>query len=1042
MSDFRKQKIQLVLDTVNLALEKQGPSRLFLVDNDLGPEEVVRHLQPSWVCGRWKLETPWHPPYEPFMGTLKCWFRHLGEEERRRLLKTVYPLHRQTLVSYLLDQKFRAREPLLNDEFDYENFKWRQALGTLFLKSQEGRGSQPRLYILENANYLMPSSYELLKTIAADPRATSIFLLFYEPNFPGLQGFSVIESLIGEIDHRSPGFALEVISSEQEERPPWLFDEPKLEERLSLIRLQRVLASWEDIIITAKPLVENDLEGEEDARRRALLNEIFLTYSDVLNKKGDYRKAYLYARRVLQGVRESQESEYVVIAQIQMATAELLANSRDSATYYTQMAMKLAQNLGNTRLELLAKLILFHVRTGVSDLALYEDLIQQLKRMRWRNWSALIRSFGGYNAAIIRSHPEHKEKAFSLVQEGVALARSLKNEFRLAACYQALGVLQSITGDIDQARGYYRKSLAIKKRLGDPHQLAKILNSLGYLELLQGNFALSFRYFREAFQALSRTRVYIEICGTLYNLGKVYLLLNVYGEAIRCFEGMLKIMDKLEIQNLAFQPRMTILSLIGIAAYQEGARISAWNALQKIHRLPNYQDQSQTNPLYWLLLILLQSPKLLSLEYIRQFREHAHNEGYPFLLYGLMAIGDHVATEQPDLAYELWKEGLDLCQNKQMIDLFMHQFRRRLEGVNGTGETPLKLPKIPFDVGPILVMVGEEQNLNSLERKIHEIDFISQFQNLVIVHEKRQHLIENSHLLLSLHFAHDAAIIALKPQEIYTSQIDLQDQGPLLWSLVEQEDRNQLSNWAKLRGYLAVEMVRVATKQEKHLALVLFSQREHFQLTADDRKILTVFLGQFDAAMELIAAREALVLAAKTDKLTGLYNRLELERILFNEYSRQRRYAHVGEGAFSLMFLDMDNFKFCNDNYGHHIGDLVLVEFAQLLRRAVREVDSIGRLGGDEFVILLPETNRHQAAVVAQRVFDMLEDRQGFVPKIEEAIGKPLDLRTHKPISCSIGIVEVSPEDQRSIQEHLSLADRALYEAKRLGKNRYVIGDS
>ncbi len=1039
MSDFRKQKVQLVIDSLSLALRQGGSSRLFLIDNDIGWQDIQRQLDPRQVAGHWKMATPWHAPYEPFLGSVKHWYLGLGEGQRRQQLRRLYPLHREIFRAFISDDKVRRHEPLVNDEFEYENLKWRQGLSSLFLESQNTEENRPRLYILENANYLMPSSYQLLKTIAAQQGTTNVFLLFYEPNYPGLKGFSVVESLIGESDYRSPGFALEVISNEEGEGTPWLFDEPDLGERLSLIRLQRALMAWDDILLTAQSSIDTDLESEEDSQRRGMLNEILLSYADVLNKKGDYRKAYLYAGRVLQGVRESQESDYVVLAQIQMAIAELLANSRDSAAYFTQMALKLAQNLGNTRLELLAELILFHIKTGVSDLPLYFDLVEKLRKARWRNWAALIRSFGGYNAAIIRNTPENGAKAFELVREGIALARSLRNELRLSSCYQAMGVMHSIVGDVEQARFYYRKSLGLKRKLRDPHQLAKILNSLGYLELLQGNFALSFRYFTEALQALSRTRVYVEICGTLYNIGKVYLLLGYYSQAILYFEGMLKIMDKLEIQNLAFQPRITILSLIGIAAFHEGARITAWNALQRIHRLPDYPDQVPANSMYWLLLILLQSPRLVPEDYVNKFRDHSHGEGYPFLLYGLMVIGDHLVSEQADRAQELWQEGLKLCQKERMIEWFEQSFRSRL-GVASVTVAPIRLKKIDFDVGPVLEMVAEERNLNALERKIHEIDFISQFQNLVIVHEKRQHLVENSHLLLSLHFAHDAAVIALKPEEYYADQLDLGGEWPRVWAAIEKEDTKELVHWGESRGFVAVEPVVVTNKAEKRLALVLFSRRAHFQLNPDDRKILTVFLGQFDSAMELIAAREALVLAAKTDKLTGLYNRLEFERILLNEYSRQRRYSSAGEGAFSLMYLDMDNFKFCNDTYGHHIGDLVLVEFSQLLRRAVREVDSIGRLGGDEFVILLPETDKHRATVVAERILRMLEERRRFIPEIEKELGHPLDLRRHQPISCSIGIVEVNPEDRRGIQEHLSLADKALYAAKRLGKNRFVVG--
>lgn len=1041
MSEFRAQKIRLIVDSIRYAYQQGEGSRLYLIDNDVRWSDLSPFLSDLPLARQWSLLSPWHLPYEPFLETVREWYLGLEPRRRRALARTLYPLHREILQAYLEGRILQRHEPVVNEEFEYETERWRRELSSLFLESLRDTGRASGLFVLENATYLMPSSYELLKEIARTTQGVSVFLLFYDPGYPGLKGFSVLENLIQESERREFNLALEVIPADTVEEIPWSVEEPPLERRLDLIRAQRALAAWEDILLTARSAAECDLESVEDLHRRSLLNEIVLSYVDVLNKKGEYRKAYLYANQVLKGVRDSQEGDFVVLAQIQLAVAEFRANALDSAYYYAQMALKLAQNLGNLRFQLLAELMIFHIRTGFNDIELFFDLAQKLHKARWRNWSALIRSFGGYLATILRSGTREPKQVFALAEEGIRLARGLRNELRLSTVYHAYGVLGSLTGDVELARRNFRKSLAIKRRLGDPHQLAKILNSIGYLELLQGNFGQSHRYFVEALTEVSRTRVYVEICGTLYNLGKVSLLLFRNRDAALYFGDMLRIMDKLNIQNLAFQPRVTILSLLGIASYHEGARVNAWNALQKIQRLPNYQDQAQKNAMYWLLVILLQNPDRIGPELVNRVLENAATEGYPFILYGYLCVGDHLAQHYPLQAREYWERGLALCRSERHIDWFAAHFRRRLDAGGPAVLPAITLRKVDFRVQSVLEMVDEEKNLNALERKIHEIDFISQFQNLVIVNEKRQHLVENSHLLLSLHFAHDAAVISLKPNEYYPHELELGEDWESLAAWIRLESRAGLTEWAVARGYRNVELVRVKTREDRLLALVMFSRRQHFELTADDRKILAIFLGQFDAAMELIATREALVKAAKTDKLTGLLNRLEFDRIVQNEYSRLRRYAQYEKGTFALMFLDMDNFKTCNDTFGHDIGDLVLVEFARLLRSAVREVDSVGRLGGDEFIILLPQTTKHEATVVAHRILTQLAERRSFVPEIESALGTPIDLPEHRRISCSIGIAEVGLETGTSLQEALRKADQALYAAKRAGKNRYAVAD-
>lgn len=1039
MSEFKHQKLKLLVDSINHALRQHGVSRLFLVDNDFSWEALQPFIQGARLLGRWKLESPWQYPYEPFLSHIRCWYAGLDERQKRRWLHQVYPLHRAVLDNYLRGRITNTREPLVNEEYEYEQRRWHEELERLFFASLGAVQDEPLVFVIENANYLLPSGYALLKRISQHPANPKVFLLFYEPGFPGLEGFSMVESLVQESERRSFRMEVEIVPS-LDESPEFLQPSlPDFATMAPIVRAGRVLAAAQDVLLLAKPYASLDLEEERELSERMLLNEIVLTYADSLNKVGDYRQAYLAANKVLKSVRDFQEGEIVVLAQLELGIAELRANAVDTAYYYAQMAYKLAQNLGNLRFELLAEMLMFHLRTAVNDTDLFLRVERRLREVGWENWSALIRSFGGYLAALYRKGVKTADEVMALIQEGIRLSSKLKNEMRLSTCFHAAGVFASLVGRIEEARRYYHKSLKIKRKLNNAHQLAKLLNSLGYLELLEGDFSSSQRYFAEALSTLRRTKVYVEVCGTLYNLGKVMLLLFRYREAGNYFEDMVRIMDRLGLQNLAFQPRVTILSLIGIASYQEGARINSWNALQKIQRLPSYQEQAKNNPYYWLLVLLLQSPERATEENINRILQNEQQEGRPFAVFFRIVIGDHLFPVRPALALRLWEEARKICEGSPGFTWLAAQLASRL-GRGPVEIPPVRLRQVDFQVEEVLQDVDEEHNLNALERKIHEIDFISQFQNLVIINEKRQHLVENSHVLLSLHFAHDAAVIYLSRKEWYPYEIEVDlKEGEELYGLVVAEATEELKRRSASRGYPSVEVVRQRSRQEKVLCLLLFSKRSNFELTPDDRKVLQIFLGQFDAAMELIQTREALVLAAKTDKLTGLLNRLELERVLQAEYSRLRRYGDREHGAFSLLFIDMDNFKYYNDTFGHHIGDLILVEFARLLKEAVREVDSVGRLGGDEFVILLPETHKHQAAVVANRIFKLLEERHWFLPEISEALEREVSVPKERLISCSIGITEVSTGENLGVHEAMMRADQALYAAKRAGKARWVI---
>jgi diguanylate cyclase (GGDEF)-like protein/PAS domain S-box-containing protein len=165
---------------------------------------------------------------------------------------------------------------------------------------------------------------------------------------------------------------------------------------------------------------------------------------------------------------------------------------------------------------------------------------------------------------------------------------------------------------------------------------------------------------------------------------------------------------------------------------------------------------------------------------------------------------------------------------------------------------------------------------------------------------------------------------------------------------------------------------------------------------------------------------EAIRHQALHDPLTHLPNRLLLMDILAIELAKARR----GKKRFAVLFLDLDRFKYVNDTLGHDIGDQLLKEVAERLRRNVRASDTVSRMGGDEFNILLTEIPHADVTItIAQKVVD--------------SFGKPFVIGGHEfHMSTSIGI-SVYPEDGETMEELFKNADTAMYHAKGQGGNSY-----
>ena len=159
--------------------------------------------------------------------------------------------------------------------------------------------------------------------------------------------------------------------------------------------------------------------------------------------------------------------------------------------------------------------------------------------------------------------------------------------------------------------------------------------------------------------------------------------------------------------------------------------------------------------------------------------------------------------------------------------------------------------------------------------------------------------------------------------------------------------------------------------------------------------------------------------SAVTDGLTGLYNHAYFLQALRQEVLRSKRHGLKA----SLLLLDLDDFKRVNDQRGHVEGDRTLMKAAAIIRDAVREIDIAARYGGEEFAVLLPDTSRLGAFVVAERIRDRIQKRFG---------------RKRPPVTVSGGLA-IFPEDAGTPADLIVQADAGLYRAKAAGKNQILL---
>ncbi len=253
-------------------------------------------------------------------------------------------------------------------------------------------------------------------------------------------------------------------------------------------------------------------------------------------------------------------------------------------------------------------------------------------------------------------------------------------------------------------------------------------------------------------------------------------------------------------------------------------------------------------------------------------------------------------------------------------------------------------------------------------------------------------------------------------EQLFNSYLPQLIQGNTIF--LEEETLSKLAqekNDPHLRGVTFATLAPLFYGGEFKAALCLLHKHSHSLPKADMNMVddLANRVAAVIAHAELFGQVER---QAITDPMTGLFNRRYFQDQLTKEIDRYQRFGH----PFSLIIADLDYLKKINDTYGHTSGDTAIKHIANIMKKSVRDVDTVGRFGGEEFVVLLPETELRQARAVAERICTAI----GETPV--EGVGT---------ITASLGLATF-PQDAMDRNKLFELADRALFLAKGRGRNQ------
>ena len=346
------------------------------------------------------------------------------------------------------------------------------------------------------------------------------------------------------------------------------------------------------------------------------------------------------------------------------------------------------------------------------------------------------------------------------------------------------------------------------------------------------------------------------------------------------------------------------------------------------------------------------------------------------------------------------------------------------------GENNTKILKILMDVLPNIIY---ENSVN--KKKISGFAILREITRMVNSSlEIRQIMTEIIRFIVENKFADTCSVVTLKPVRRYTiSESSL----PKHYTAFEMKIINEVIKDKKTRGipniskdkrfnsksnfnvYNSLITIPIVNKYEVLGTLNLYSQ--NIEAIKQHLEIFSIIADQAGIALANANQYQIMKTSANTDKLTGLYNRRYFMDVLDQEVARSRRFSH----PISVAMLDIDHFKNYNDTNGHPKGDKLLTEMADIIKSAVRDVDTVGRYGGEEFIVVFPEIKPNEILSAADRIVKTVAKNKFFNGEAQPK-GK---------VTISLGLLTCM-DASLSPAELIKQADEALYQAKRTGRNK------
>ena len=1015
---------------------------------------------------------------------LKIFFEKIG----------VYPLHERIFESYFSKGLCERIEEPFFSEIAFEKNKFQE---TLVKMLKVLSAEQPIMIVMDKISYASASTFELLERLLNENGVSNIGLLvFYNEN----SKVHVLEEKYKDhfIAHCEKLNAVcdWPVDSEVEEletETNLIFNPEDVDNYLNKTYNMFCMYAYDEMryyldFIYHKVQIEN-MGIPQNSEVRLYVQLCMLGVY-----QGDCAHSLLVAENL---ARLSEEMDdwrivyqyYYIIAFVNMHNGNI-----NDACQASEVCINLARDHKEERMEFNAEvaMIMSHFSGFHNILISYENypveqkLIEQCEKYKHYNHLAHIFVFCMENDLIQNKSVEEVEAELVHFYKGIALGEMLGNDKFLMDAYRSVIMIASYSGNQNIVKYFYKKDIEVARRSGDRFEEAMVYNGLGYTYCTEGDYIESDKNFNNAMVIFRELGLSDYIIETFYNMATNAIMAHEYDMATIYLEKTISLLDLNRKNSLRVCNISKVMGMIALSTFHQGQYHSSRKYVMKAGQFLDKEirgDDEGYNYLWDDDVVLYFICKALLCTYNGHYADAMElyrraevrmNRSYGnyFFAYPQFCIAKQYTLyllDKMDERKELLDSYKSFCEKSG--------FGRHLELIDkfSKGEYICKTYEAPVIHCPIMEEVCEEEKRRYIEREAlarrKEIQFFAIFQNLLdrkedSIEERMNNVLSslasnyNLDGIMSIHLSDDKYVVYQEKAK----ELSVNGVAEVVEFFEGQRDgfvvsryNGSYKDYKRLSSIVFGEdvfsMVGIPIFSNERLAAVLVAYTkscENWSATTDryvfndyDLEIYTYLFRQIINAIKkwqdnekIEHMNELLKQKAVTDELTGLCNRQGYSEII-NDILEDPDKSSL---KYAFMYMDLDHFKHYNDTFGHHVGDAILIAFADIFRHNAPEGIDVIRFGGDEFGMIVPYGDKSEIIDIAKAILAEIESSNGFEETVKHFALKAVNLEKEHYAGCSIGIAYMEDmESEEDFETARKNADGALYEVKKNGRNNYKV---